>query len=134
MQQPLDHQTPRLVYAWFKRIYQLCYSIGLFGYLIIMGEVFGVLQLVLSKEQCIYWFATGVLCLVYGLYFGLLGKDTAELLADRMASSIGYYNKSGLPVKHLRANVCSICGDTVDNTRIIQSVSEYYYPDYRDDY
>lgn len=107
--------TPRIVYAWFKRIYQICYTSGLVGYVIIMLEIFGVTPLFFTRQSCVYLFSIGILLLFYGLYFGVLGRDTVELLADRMASTIGYYNSGGLPNKHLRANVCAICGDSVDN-------------------
>lgn len=34
-----------------------------------------------------------------------------------MATSLGYYSKSGFPTKHLRESVCAICGLDTDNTR-----------------
>lgn len=43
--------------------------------------------------------------LVYGLYFGIMSRDLAKILAARMAASIGYYSKDGLPSKHLRPYV-----------------------------
>lgn len=35
------------------------------------------------------WMDWGMLFLFYGLYFGVLGRDVAEICADTMASHIG---------------------------------------------
>lgn len=35
------------------------------------------------------WMDWGILLLFYGLYFGVLGRDVAEICADTMASHIG---------------------------------------------
>jgi len=32
---------------------------------------------------------TGFICLFYGLYYGVLGRDLSEICADKMASHIG---------------------------------------------
>ncbi|GES86971.1 RING finger protein 175 [Rhizophagus clarus] len=83
---PLDHQTPRLVYKWFSVVYKVSYAVGTDG------------------------FELGAILLSYGLYFGVLSRDFVEICTDRMASTLGYYNKDGFPRKHLRADICAICG------------------------
>nr|CAG8491667.1 5535_t:CDS:2 [Entrophospora candida] len=55
-------------------------------------------------------FELGIILLGYGLYFGVLSRDFVEICTDRMASTLGYYSKDGFPRKHLRANICAICG------------------------
>jgi hypothetical protein len=35
------------------------------------------------------WMDWGTLLIFYGLYFGVLGRDIAEICADKMASHIG---------------------------------------------
>ena len=55
--------------------------------------------------------------LFYGIYFGTLGRDFVDRLSDRMATSMGYYNRTGFPRKHLRANVCAICGESTETLR-----------------
>jgi RING finger protein 121 len=35
------------------------------------------------------WMDFGLLFLFYGLYYGVLGRDIAEICADKMASHIG---------------------------------------------
>ena len=39
-----------------------------------------------------------------------MSRDFVEICTDRMASTLGYYNKDGFPRKHLRADICAICG------------------------
>ena len=40
----------------------------------------------------------------------VLSRDFVEICTDRMTSTLGYYSKDGFPRKHLRANICAICG------------------------
>lgn len=35
------------------------------------------------------WMDVGFMFIYYGVYFGVLGRDTAELCADKMAANIG---------------------------------------------
>jgi RING finger protein 121 len=104
---PLDHQTPRLVYKWFSVVYKVSYAVGITGYTIIMLYFFGLVQLFYSGPD---GFELGAILLSYGLYFGVLSRDFVEICTDRMASTLGYYNKDGFPRKHLRADICAICG------------------------
>lgn len=104
-------RTPRLVYRWFLIIYQLSYSVGLIGYIIIMLTLFGFNVLILVKPQTAM--DAGFLCLFYGLYYGVVGRDLAELCTDKMASQIGYYTETGLPSRKLESNICAVCGQEV---------------------
>ncbi|PKC16948.1 hypothetical protein RhiirA5_346964, partial [Rhizophagus irregularis] len=122
---PLDHQTPRLVYKWFSVVYKVSYAIGITGYTIIMLYFFGFVQLFYSGTD---GFELGAILLSYGLYFGVLGRDFVEICTDRMASTLGYYNKDGFPRRHLRADICAICGvaasrsnTTNDNEKVDQN-------------
>ncbi|KAF0519131.1 RING finger protein [Gigaspora margarita] len=110
---PLDHKTPRLVYKWFSIVYKVSYAVGITGYSIIMFTFFGIIQLFYTGPEVI---ELGVLLLCYGLYFGVLSRDFVEICTDRMASTLGYYNKDGFPRKHLRANICAICGVAANGT------------------
>lgn len=42
-------------------------------------------------------------------------------LSDQMATSIGYYNKTGFPNKHLRESICAICGDSTETKTLKKS-------------
>lgn len=77
----------RLVYKWFYFLYKLSYALGLIGYVIITTAFFG-LSLVFNTPPQI-WMDVGILFVFYGLYYGVLGRDIAEICADKMASHIG---------------------------------------------
>eukprot|EP00074_Homo_sapiens_P107811 XP_024304372.1 RING finger protein 121 isoform X4 [Homo sapiens] len=55
----------------------------------------------------------GISLLFYGLYYGVLERDFAEMCADYMASTIGFYSESGMPTKHLSDSVCAVCGQQI---------------------
>jgi RING finger protein 121 len=55
-----------------------------------------------------------VLLVLYGIYFGVLGRDLAEVCAERMASTMGYSSSSGLPARHLERDICAICAGRLD--------------------
>ncbi|XP_007438944.2 RING finger protein 121 isoform X2 [Python bivittatus] len=55
----------------------------------------------------------GISLLFYGLYYGVLERDFAEMCADYMASTIGFYSASGMPTKHLSDSVCAVCGQQI---------------------
>ncbi|CAG8516097.1 5475_t:CDS:10 [Diversispora eburnea] len=97
---PLDHKTPRLVYKWFSIVYKVSYAVGIIGYSILMLVFFGLVQL----------FYQGSEITELGILLLLLSRDFVEICTDRMTSTLGYYNKDGFPRKHLRANICAICG------------------------
>ncbi|TFK16218.1 kelch-like protein 2 [Platysternon megacephalum] len=84
---PLSGRTPRLVYKWFLLIYKLSYAIGIVGYLAIMFTMFGFnLFFRIKTEDSM---DLGVILLFYGLYYGVMGRDFAEICSDYMASTIG---------------------------------------------
>lgn len=39
-----------------------------------------------------------------------MGRDFVEICTDRMAATIGYYSKDGLPNKYLGEGICAVCG------------------------
>lgn len=77
----------RLVYKWFYFIYKLSYALGIIGYILVLFTFFG-LNIILNVKPHV-WMDWGMLFLFYGLYFGVLGRDVAEICADTMASHIG---------------------------------------------
>lgn len=111
MQQPIQGTTPRLVYKWFYFIYRLSYVLGIIGYLIAMATFLGLNLLFDVKAH--EWMDCSLLFIYYGLYFGVLGRDVAEICADKMASHIGYYNPGSMPKRSLDPNVCAVCGNVI---------------------
>ena len=52
-----------------------------------------------------------IILLFYGVYFGVINKDIADLCTDKMASTIGYFSEDGMPMQHLDETTCGICGE-----------------------
>ncbi len=48
---------------------------------------------------------SAVFCCRYGLYYGILSRDSAEVASDRIASSMGTGRKMAVSVRD-----CGICG------------------------
>ncbi|XP_061299711.1 E3 ubiquitin ligase RNF121 isoform X3 [Pezoporus flaviventris] len=84
---PLVQTTPRLVYKWFLLIYKISYATGIVGYVAVMFTLFGLNLLFRIKPEDAMDF--GISLLFYGLYYGVLERDFAEMCADYMASTIG---------------------------------------------
>lgn len=77
----------RLVYKWFYLIYKVSYALGIIGYIIVMTTFLGV-NLIFKQAPHI-WMDVALLFIYYGLYFGVLGRDVAEICSDKMACTIG---------------------------------------------
>ncbi|NXV23736.1 RN121 protein, partial [Cepphus grylle] len=101
----------RLVYKWFLLIYKISYATGIVGYMAVMFTLFGLNLLFRIKPEDAMDF--GISLLFYGLYYGVLERDFAEMCADYMASTIGFYSASGMPTKHLSDSVCAVCGQQI---------------------
>ncbi|OWK18043.1 RNF121, partial [Cervus elaphus hippelaphus] len=84
---PLVQTTPRLVYKWFLLVYKISYATGIAGYMAVMFTLFGLNLLFKIKPEDAMDF--GISLLFYGLYYGVLERDFAEMCADYMASTIG---------------------------------------------
>ncbi|KGL88552.1 RING finger protein 121, partial [Charadrius vociferus] len=98
---PLVQTTPRLVYKWFLLIYKISYATGIVGYMAVMFTLFGLNLLFRIKPEDAMDF--GISLLFYGLYYGVLERDFAEMCADYMASTIGVTTRDGFTP---RASFC----------------------------
>lgn len=112
--QPIQGTTPRIVYKWFYFIYKASYGLGLFGYILIMITLLGFNAIFNAKAHS--WIDFSMMCLFYGLYYGVMGRDFAEICTDTMAARIGYYTPSGMPLRHLEPGVCAVCGNSTGRT------------------
>ena len=74
----------RRVYGWFFWVYRISCVLAVAGYAIILAEVLGF-ALVLPESVA----GTATLMLFYGLYYGVLGRDLAEVCADKMSATLG---------------------------------------------
>ncbi|XP_022242231.1 RING finger protein 121-like isoform X2 [Limulus polyphemus] len=118
LQKPISGRTPRLVYKWFYLIYMISYGLGVLGYVVVMLTLLGVNLMFRAQPQT--WLDCGLMCLFYGLYYGVLGRDIAEIITDKMAATVGYYTPTGIPVRQLEPNVCAVCGNKI----LVQNNSE----------
>lgn len=89
----------RQVYSWFSRVYKVNYAIGVAGYVaaVVQGMTGPLSQFVLD------W---SILAVFYGLYFGVLGRDIAEVCAERMSTTLGV--SRGRPVLHTQVAPCHL--------------------------
>lgn len=105
---PLDATAPRRVYRWFIRVYKACYVLGIFGYGLLMFDISGFRLLFGLPAYVAAW---SLRSLFYGLYFGVLGRDVAEICSWRMNQSMGYTKKDDdEPQRVLPDNICALCG------------------------
>jgi len=102
---PLAKSTPRRVYAWFFGVYRLSYASAIFGYVCIVLSVFGVTFIFHIQHTTA---AVGSTCLFYGLYFGVLGRDVAELCAEWMANAVGITKAQQKYYDPCRCAICNI--------------------------
>ena len=97
--------TPRMVYKWFLLIYKISYVVGIFGYLTMMATFLGFNLIFNVKPSA--WMDTGLLCMFYALYYGVVARDFAEICTEKMAANIGYYKQEGIPERHLETDICA---------------------------
>jgi RING finger protein 121/175 len=71
----LDPSTPRLVFSWFLYSHNVCVAVGAAGYVLFLLELLSAGPLV----EMLFGKQASILLLWYGLYFGILGRDTAEV-------------------------------------------------------
>uniref|UniRef100_A0A4V0Y8N4 Putative ring-containing e3 ubiquitin ligase n=1 Tax=Rhodnius prolixus TaxID=13249 RepID=A0A4V0Y8N4_RHOPR len=111
IEKPISGNTPGLVYMWFLLIYQLSFLLGIIGYVLFLLFLIRIDMFLGIKSQTML--ESAVLFGFYGLYYGVLGQDIAEISSDKMASHIGYYSKDGIPARALENNICAVCGNEI---------------------
>ncbi len=74
----------RLVYRWFLLVYQITYAFGIVGYVILLLLFTGLGLVFPGGPDVVMEF--GVILIFYGVYFGVMGRDCAELCVDYMAA------------------------------------------------
>ena len=99
----MSPNTPRQVYKFFKLISNITFFL-------VTGGYFALLMGVFLNIPITFFYDLAFHAMFYGLYFGVLGRDLIELVSDSMASTIGYHNPEGMPLKGLQPNTCAICG------------------------
>ncbi|CAI2169056.1 8865_t:CDS:2 [Funneliformis geosporum] len=97
-----------LILYWKSKHYRSFQAVTLFGLWLIPMYLFGL--------QAHFWRFLSIWVLYSIANSWVLSRDFVEICTDRMASTLGYYNKDGFPRKHLRANICAICGVAATGT------------------
>ncbi|NXV40660.1 RN175 protein, partial [Uria aalge] len=118
---PLSGRTPQYgLFCWFclvglqmipPDIYKLSCAIGIARYVDIMLTVFGFNTFCRTKSDDSMDF--GVMLLFYRLYYGVMGRDFAEICSVYTASTISFYNISGIPARNLSNDICTVCGQNI---------------------
>jgi RING finger protein 121 len=83
----MDKSTPKRVYSFFLLVFKISYGAAITGYTLLLIEFLGF-SMILPLAQYIAYYS--ILLVFYGVYFGMLGRDTAEVCTDRMALALGY--------------------------------------------
>ncbi|KAF8065963.1 rnf121 [Scenedesmus sp. PABB004] len=111
----VHHTLPRRVYAWFLGAHRVSVGVGMAGYALLVLDMFGV-GLLLAR-----WVEPGLslVLLWYGLYFGILGRDLAEVASEQMANVIGSGKRLTSSV-----NACGICGGELNDFSHVGEESE----------
>jgi len=128
---PLYKETPSRVYGWFFLVYRLSYGITILGYVLVMFEFLGFTHLLVAATgiEKIHGLAyVGALLLFYGLYFGVLGRDCAEMCTDRLASVMGFTGKGEIPSKILPPRTCCICSDEYNPETAVKTQLQSLFP------
>ena len=77
----------RYVYKWFLLIYKVSYFVGILGYIIMMATFLGLHFFFGVKPHI--WLDAGLLLMFYALYYGVMARDMAEIITEKMVSQIG---------------------------------------------
>lgn len=112
--QIISGKTPRLVYKYFLFLHKMSYVLGIIGYIAIILTLIGVNLIFGIKNTTSLDF--GVYVLFYGVYYGVLGRDFAQICTENIACKIGYYTPDGLPKRILESGVCGVCGNQIDTS------------------
>ncbi|KAK9917064.1 hypothetical protein WJX75_000479 [Coccomyxa subellipsoidea] len=117
----MERSTPRRVYKWFSSMYMVSVGLGVAGYVLFF--MLGLLETAGAGQQLrAVWPSLNSMCVMllwYGLYFGVLGRDCAEVAADRMASLIGMQRQMAVSVRS-----CGICGGDLEDFGAVVSARD----------
>jgi len=70
------------VYAFFSIVYKTCYFVGVGGYAAVVFQgMFGPVSTAILQHSMMACF--------YGVYFGVLCRDCAEMCAEAMSNTLG---------------------------------------------
>ncbi|VDD79565.1 unnamed protein product [Mesocestoides corti] len=106
----ISTSTPRRVYWWFLFVHKISYAASIGGYFLVVFSMF--IPHIINPN---FAFPVGGLVLFYGVYYGLIARDFAEVCTDKMAAHIGYFTGSGIPLRRIDPGVCALCTNVMLN-------------------
>ena len=117
-QKPLSRHTPRMLYSWFYGLYRITSLFCIIGYFFLLCDIFGATQLIFSNltNNAVHLSHFGIFLLFYGLYFGVLSRDTAQVCSDKMTQTLGFFNATGLPMRRVPSNICAVCNEKLESS------------------
>lgn len=127
--------TPRIVYGSTYVIFYLCYTMTVVSLVSIILDLCGITLFVTyyTPFDIFPLFQYTIYLLIYGLYFGVLNRDMAELVTQRLASNIGYTtNKSDelFNSKQVPYNLCALCDwslyNSIESTVTLQCTHTFH--------
>lgn len=100
MRPTLHPTTPRMVFTWFLAAHKICIFVGGTGYAMLLLELLGAAPVI----GLLFGQGSSFTLLWYGLYFGILGRDAAEVASDRMASQMAFGRRLAV-----NPRTCGLC-------------------------
>lgn len=102
----IPHHAHMQIYRWFSWVFYVSIVLGVAGYGLLVVEALALgplLRWIISPDSCL-------IVLWYGLYFGILTRDTAEVASDRIAVSLGQRRRLAVSVRN-----CGICSGELED-------------------
>ncbi|KAG7667551.1 hypothetical protein KSW81_001246 [Nannochloris sp. 'desiccata'] len=98
----MDKSLPKMIYRWFYGVFKVSVAIGVSGYVLLLVNIFLFAGVVPPELDTTGW---ALIAVWYGLYFGILTRDCAEVASDRIANRLGGPRRMAVSVRD-----CAICG------------------------
>ena len=85
------------IYRWFLGAFKTSVAVGIVGYALLILQIL--------SAGALFDPGLAIILVWYGLYFGVLTRDCAEVASDRMAARLGTGRKMAVSIRD-----CSLCG------------------------
>ena len=117
---PLRPDTPQYLYRSFLVMHRITFALATFGFFSLMLTILVVIPLLDTPLPVVV--TDEVLAIFYGGYFGVVQRDLAQVISERMARNIGVAGREpgsasaqggpapATPARKLPNNTCALCG------------------------
>lgn len=114
---PMRTETPKKVYNFFRIAYRSSYILSCIAAVFLVGSYLLSIEMVILISLYIFF---------YGIYYGLIIRESINVISEEMANNIGYYNKDGAPKKNVNYDTCALCDETADNLVMLICKHQYH--------